>query len=308
MKVLTDLAHLGRERRPVVLAAGFFDGVHMGHRRVIEKTVAGARQIGGVAWVLTFREHPMRVLRPDAAPPLLTSNSQKLKLLEGMKVNGCLLMPFTRKLAALEPEAFIELLAGSVPTLKRILVGENWRFGRKERGDAAMLTSLAAGHGIKVTVIKPVLRSGRVVSSTRVRGEVTGGSMKEVAVLLGRFFSMPGTVVEGRGVGRIIGFPTANVETTSEVLPPFGVYAVKAAVGRRLLNGVLNIGIRPTFGDAGRANVSIEVHLPGFRGNLYGRDIEVFFVRKLRDEKKFSSVEELKRQIRQDVKAAARIL
>ncbi|MDD4872149.1 MAG: bifunctional riboflavin kinase/FAD synthetase [Kiritimatiellae bacterium] len=308
MKIITDLILLSREHRPVVLAAGFFDGLHRGHRCVIDKSVSEARRIGGVAWVLTFDTHPMRILRPGSAPLMLTSNRHKLKLLEKMHIDGCLLMPFTRLLAGLNPEAFVALLSSAVPTLTRIFVGKNWRFGHREEGDAKMLVKLAQKLFIKVTVVKPVLMSGRIISSTRIRKEVAKGNLADAEGMLGRPFSILGTVVKGRAVGRKIGFPTANLKTFNEVLPPFGVYAVHAVIGKRVLDGVVNIGIRPTFGGSNRRKSTIEVHLFKYRGDLYGREVEIFFIRKLRDERRFKSVNDLKKQIERDKRSASKIL
>lgn len=308
MKVITDLAFFIKERRPVVLAAGFFDGLHRGHRKVINKTVTEAKRLGGRAWVLTFDKHPMKVLRPGSAPLLLTSNHHKIRLLEKMCVDGCLLMPFSRQLARFDPEAFVELLSTAIPTLARVFVGENWRFGYREAGDAAMLVKLARKFYVKVTIVKPVFKTGKIVSSTRIRGEVIAGNLVEAAEMLGRPFSILGSVVKGRAVGRKIGFPTANLETFNEVLPPKGVYAVHTLIGRNIVNGVANIGVRPTFPGFGKRKTTIEVHLIGLKKNLYGREIEIFFVKKLRDEKRFGSSGELKEQIEKDVKKALRML
>ena len=308
MKVITNLSLLKKERRPIVLAAGFFDGLHRGHKRVIAKTITAAERIGGAAWVLTFDEHPIKVLRPSSAPLLLTSNRHKLRLLRTLGVDGCLLLPFTRRFASLEPEAFVELLAGATSMLRRVLVGDGWRFGRKERGDAVMLKKLAGRFHIKVTPVEPVLRHGRAVSSTRIREEVARGNLKEAGLMLGRPFSILGTVVGGRAIGRKIGFPTANLETFNEVLPPFGVYAVRTEIGGRFSDGVVNIGVRPTFKGSGGKKATIEAHLLGLNRNLYGREVEVFFIKKLRDEKKFASADDLRKQIEKDVKNARKAL
>ena len=308
MKVIKDLKFFLKERRPVVLAVGFFDGLHRGHRKVINKTVAEAKRLGGIACVLTFDQHPMKILRPVSAPLLLTSNLHKVRLLENMDVDGCLLMPFTRQLAGLEPEAFVKLLSATIPTLSSIFVGENWRFGRRERGDSGMLIRLARRFYIKVTVVKSVLKAGRIVSSTRIREKVASGNLSKAGQMLGRPFSILGNVIRGRAVGRMLGFPTANMETYNEVLPPTGVYAVRVLVGREMINGVANIGVSPTFPGAKKRKTIIEVHLLDVKGNYYGRELEVFFVRKLRDEKRFKSVKALKEQIEKDVRKARAML
>jgi len=308
MKVIKDLKFFLKERHPVVLAAGFFDGIHRGHRRVISKTVAEAKRLGGKAWVLTFHQHPMKILRPASAPLLLTSNRHKVRLLEKMNVDGCLLMPFTRKLAELAPEAFVELLSTTIPTLTRIFVGANWRFGRRERGDAEMLIKLAQRFYIKVTIVQSVIKAGRIVSSTRIREKIASGNLAKAGQMLGRPFSIIGNVIRGRAVGRKLGFPTANLETYNEVLPPTGVYAVHVLVGRNVVNGVANIGVCPTFPGARKRKTIIEVHLLDIKGNLYGRELEIFFVKKLRDEKRFGSVQALKEQIEKDIRETQSIL
>jgi len=308
MKVTTRLVSLKNERKPVVLAAGFFDGLHLGHRKVIGKTVAAAEKCEGTAWVLTFNTHPMSIVRPGSAPLLLTSNRHKLNLLKRMNLDGCLFLPFTKKLARTEPEAFVELLSRAIPRLTRIFVGENWRFGRGEKGNATMLVQLARRKDIGVSVVAPVRKGGRVVSSTRIRDDVVKGRLKEAADMLGRPFSILGTVVKGRAVGRRMGFPTANLETFNEVIPPKGVYAVHAMIGGRIINGAANIGVSPTFPGAARRKINIEVYLIGMNRNLYGREIEVFFVKKLRNEKRFKSVQKLREQIERDVRSSVKML
>ncbi len=308
MKVIKDLKFFQKERCPVVLAVGFFDGLHVGHKKVIGRTVAEAERLGGRAWVMTFDQHPMKVLKPASAPLLLTSNLHKVRLLEKMNVDGCLLMPFTRQLAALEPDAFVELLSEAIPTLTRIYVGENWRFGHREKGDAEMLSTLARRFFIKVTVVKSVLKTGKIVSSTRIRGEVTSGNLAEAGRMLGRPFSILGNVIRGRSIGKKMGFPTANLEAYNEVLPPTGVYAVHVLVGRDVVDGVANIGVSPTFPGAETRSAIIEVYLLDMKRNLYGRELEIFFVKKLRAEKKFESVRALKAQIERDVRETRSIL
>jgi riboflavin kinase/FMN adenylyltransferase len=250
----------------------------------------------------------MKILRPGSAPLLLTSNRHKLRLLGKLDLDGCLLMPFTRELSRMEPEAFVELLSRRIPDLAHVLVGQNWRFGREEKGDARLLVKLARKRGIEATIVAPVFRKERVVSSTRIRAEVACGNLGEAGAMLGRPYSILGTVIHGRAAGRRMGFPTANLETYNEVLPPAGVYAVHALVGKRLVDGVVNIGTRPTFLKSGGGKVVMELHLMDLNRNLYGEEIEVFFAGKLRNERKFTSVARLKHQIALDVKKARNML
>jgi riboflavin kinase/FMN adenylyltransferase len=298
---------MGRERKAVVLAVGFFDGVHKGHRRVIQAAVKRAHKLGGRAWVMTFDPHPMDVLKHGAAPLLLTSTRHKLQLLSGLGIHGCFVMPFTRKLAAIEPEAFVCSLRWAIPTLREIIVGENWRFGRREKGDATLLAQLGREMGFKDTVVKSAVHKGRAISSTRIRGEIMRGDLDEAASMLGRAFSVLGTVVHGKAVGGKLGFPTANMDCHSEALPPCGIYAARALVNGKMRAGVINLGVRPTF-EKRNVKPMLELHLFDFHRNLYGRDLEVFFVKKLRNERRFASVEKLAAQIAKDVAAARRIL
>ena len=308
MKKLTDLTLLKKERRPIALAAGFFDGLHVGHQKVLDRTVARAREINGKAWALTFDTHPLKILDPDSAPPLLTSNRHKLKLLARFDLDGCLLAPFTRELAGLEPVDFVARLRECAPTLAEILVGRNWRFGRKRKGDTDLLSRLGQEMNFRVTLIRPVLRRGRAVSSTRIRNEIRRGRLGEAALLLGRPFSILGTVTGGTTRGRRLGFPTANLDSHGEVVPALGVYAVYALLQKNILGGVVNLGVRPTFSKENNAKPVIEVHLFDLDSELYGRDIEIFFVQKLRNERKFPSEETLKAQIARDVTNARRLL
>lgn len=308
MKRATKLSSLARVRSPVVLAAGFFDGVHRGHQKVIGEAIRRARESGGEAWVLTFDRHPMRVVQPGSAPQLLTSNRHKLALLDRVGVDGCLMLPFTRRTAGMAPDAFVRMLLGSAPSICEILVGRGWRFGRGGKGNVALLRRSAREREILVTAVRPVSRKGKPVSSTRVREEIRAGRLGEAAAMLGRPFSIAGTVGRGRTVGRQLGYPTANLEPDNEVLPPHGVYAVHAALRGRTLAGVLNLGVRPTFGNADTAEETVELHLLDFRGNLYGATIETFFLHRLRHERRFRDLSALRDQIESDIAGTRGIL
>jgi riboflavin kinase / FMN adenylyltransferase len=289
------------------MAAGFFDGVHRGHVKVIERTVCRALELGGEAWMLTFDTHPLRVLNPEAAPLLLTANRHKLALLGRTGVDGCLLLPFTRAQAAVEPEAFVAHLRQYVPSLTEIIVGRNWRFGRHGRGTPGLVSRMGRDTGLRVTVVAPVVYKAETISSTRIRAEVLRGNLNEAAAMLGRPVSILGTVTTGRSIGRKLGFPTANLDPHNEVLPPHGVYAVRATIGGRLREGVMNFGLRPTVAD-GLSIPTLELHVFDFSGDLYGEDIEVFFVDFLREERKFDSLETMRRAIAMDIVSAQEAL
>jgi riboflavin kinase / FMN adenylyltransferase len=308
MRVYTEPSRLGSIRRPIVMAAGFFDGLHRGHQRVLSKTLKRARDLGGQAWVLTFDIHPLKLLRPEVAPRMLTSTGHKLMLFESLGVDGCLLLPFTRRLADMEPAAFVDWLCGAAPALRELHVGRNWRFGKREAGNVALLRRLGLRRNFSVSAATPVRLGGKTVSSTRIRDAILGGRLGEATRMLGRPFSVLGTVVPGRQVGRQLGFPTANLQPHNEVLPPCGVYAVRARLGHRMLDGVASYGTRPTFESPSGAPPVLELHLLDFRGNVYGKQIEIFFVARLRAERRFASTQKLCEQMTRDVACAREVL
>jgi len=308
VKVVNDIRGLGQAGRPLFLAAGFFDGVHRGHGKVIARAVAAADSRGGRAWVMTFEPHPERLLHPESAPLLLTSHEHKLRLLALHGINGALVLPFTRELAALEPAAFVDLLIEGIPALAEILVGRNWRFGSGGHGSTRTLARMLPPRGVGVQIVNPVTRAGKPISSTRIRNEILRGNLDEAALMLGRRYSILGTVVRGRGIGRRLGYPTANLDVHNEVLPPDGVYAVRALAGGKEHNGVLSIGSRPTFGACRGNPASAEVHMPDFDGCLYGQDVEVSIVRQIRSQVAFGSTARLKDRIARDIRVAREIL
>ncbi len=305
MRVVRQAADVPRNAGPLALAAGFLDGVHLGHRRVIRAARERALAAGGQTWVLTFDPHPLRVLRPASAPLLITPLPLKLRILEGLGVEGCLVRNFTPEFARLEPEEFVAELATGLPGLAGIAVGAGWRFGHRGVGDAALLTRLAARHGFAVDLVPPVEVGGSPVSSTRVRQAVAAGDMAAAAALLGRRFSVEGVVEPGRRIGRELGFPTANVAALAELHPPPGVYAVQAQIDGRGMGGAAYIGTRPTYG-AGGAPV-LEVFLFDFDGDLYGRTLEVAFIERLRGDETFPDAAALQARIALDVDRARRL-
>ena len=307
MKKSKSLTILKKRSRPIFLAAGFFDGIHLGHRKVLDATIAAARDNGGEAWVLSFDVHPMKLIDPSKAPLLLTSAVHKLMLLRRLDLDGCILLPFTRQFADLHADDFIRQLKSSAPMLAEIFVGKNWRFGKGGAGSPALLAKLGKELGFTVTIATPLVRKKTPVSSTRIRKLIIDGRLSDASLMLGRDVSVLGTVCAGRQIGRQLGFPTANLDPHSEALPPQGVYAVRALVGREIINGVLNLGTRPTF-DQCNKSLLMELHLLDFNRKLYGQNIEVSFIKRLRNERKFSSRDDLKAQIARDTEMAASIL
>ncbi len=308
MKVITDLSTVRKSGKPIVMAAGFFDGVHKGHRKVLDAARDEAGRLGGKTWVMTFDVHPMKVLSPRKRPPLITAVPHKLKILEELKIDACLLYPFTRKTAAMPAEAFLRSLKDSIRPLREIVVGRNWRFGKGGEGNTRMLSRLCSEMDVNVRVVNPVIRGGQPVSSTRIRTLILKGELRSAEKMLGRPVSIYGTVVRGKRMARGLGFPTANLKTEGEVLPPFGVYAVLVYVDRKTYPGVLNFGTRPTFARGATSKPVVEIHVMNYSADLYGKNIEVFFVEKLRNEKHFSTRDDLKKQIDMDVRLASAVL
>ena len=295
-----ELAALG----PAYLAVGVFDGVHLGHQAVIRRAVADAqRERGAAAVVVTFDPHPLRVLRPDAAPRLLTNTSHKLQFFAALGATHCLALPFDQTLAATPPETFITSLAAAARPLREVCVGFNWSFGRGRAGNLDLLTRLGEQHGFVVVGLPSINVDGETVSSTLIRQAVETGDLDRAARMLGRPFTVLGTVVAGQQLGRQLGFPTANLAAHNEQFPPNGVYAVAARWRGAAYPGVVNLGFRPTVAQPGGERL-LELHLFDFDRQIYGDDVEVEFRTFLRPERKFASVDELRAQIVKDAAAA----
>lgn len=310
MQVLDHPINFRRQPGPLVLATGFFDGVHLGHRQVLQSAIERAREIGGHAWVLTFEQQPLAVLAPSKCPPLLSTPEERVERLAEVGMDGVLMLPFTRRMAVQRPESFVRWLCGrrrsgqSITRLAEIRCGANWRFGRQASGTPELLAELGREYGFKVVVVPYADYQGIEISSTRIRIAVNEGRLADAAAMLGRDFSVRGRVVHGRGVGRTLGIATANLQMQTEVLPPVGVYAVRVSVGGEVYPGVVNLGYCPTFVPQRAEKPLLEAHLIGYSGDLYNQIIEVNFRRYLRAEKRFDSAEALMSQMRKDIAAA----
>jgi riboflavin kinase/FMN adenylyltransferase len=303
MEILDSISELGQLEGPLFLAIGVFDGVHLGHRAVISTSARHAHSADGTPVVVTFDPHPAKVLRPENSPHLITSTPHKIALIRALGVAHLLIIHFDEKFAATSPEQFAAQLAASAKPLREICVGHEWSFGHNRAGNLAMLRDLGMRHHFNVVGIAPVKVNGAVVSSTAIRARIERGDFAGAAALLGRDYTILGTVKEGARLGRQLGFPTANLSAHSEQFPPDGVYFVEAWLEGVLHHGVVNIGVRPTVaGEKGER--LIELHLLDFHRDIYGADVEVRFVKFMRPEKKFENVEALGQQIASDVKAA----
>jgi len=305
MRIIRGLPSVPPERRPSAVALGVFDGVHLGHRAILGAAVAHARATGSPALACTFEPHPLEVLQPDRAPLPITTLDERLALIGACGVDGAVVLDFTRELAAVEPEAFVKDVLVDRLAAQQVIVGFNHRFGRGARGDADMLRDLGRGLGFSVDVIEPLMVDGAPVSSTAIRGALGRGDLDAAARMLGRPYTLPGKVVAGAGRGRTLGFPTANVAPDRPVLVAPGVYACQAEIGGQTRRAVVNVGVRPTFGEDALA---VEAYLLDFSGDVYGQTIRLLFVSRLREEKRFPSVDALRAQIAVDVDTARRRL
>jgi riboflavin kinase/FMN adenylyltransferase len=284
-------------RRPIV-ALGNFDGLHRGHQKIVERVCRQAREQGATAVVMTFDPHPPRIVRPDKAPPLLMTSAQRVEALRKAGVDGVAFVRFTHEMSQWEPEAFVrDVIAGWLHPAE-VWVGGNFLFGRDRSGNFSLLRSLGLRYGFRAEQIDPVRYRDFVVSSTRVRRLVTEGRVDEAAALLGHYHFIDGTVVPGAGRGRSIGIPTANLSTENELLPPLGVYATAVTIGRTVHRAITNIGVRPTFETGGVP--TIETHIFGLNDDLYGRELRLSFVLRLRAEQTFPDAAALVAQIRAD--------
>ena len=292
---------------PLYLAIGVFDGVHLGHRSVLLRALADARAGDGQAVAVTFNPHPAKVLAKARAPRLLTATAHKIRLIQALGIESVLVIPFTVEFAQTRAEDFVQELHGACRPLKEICVGHEWCFGRGRAGNLEMLRQMGDRLGFDEVGVPAVQIDGKIVSSTAIRASVEAGNLARAARLLGRDYSILGTVVRGDQIGRSLGFPTANLSAHNEQFPPNGVYAVTALWRDRALHGVVNLGVRPTITCASGERL-LELHLFDFHEDIYGEDIEVTFKGCIRPERKFATLEALKGQIASDVTEARRIL
>jgi riboflavin kinase/FMN adenylyltransferase len=304
LRSIPDLVHLPG---PLFLAIGVFDGVHRGHQAVISTSADHARSANGTPVVVTFDPHPMKVLRPSKAPHLLTATQHKIELIRDLGVRHLLVINFDKAFAATEPEDFVKQLVTNSKPLREICVGHEWSFGKARRGNLDLLGRLGAQFDFQVVGIPAVtLGSGEPVSSTAIRHAIEAGDLAKAAEMLGRKYTILGTVVQGEHLGKKIGFPTANLSAHNEQFPPNGVYFAHATLDGIVHPGVVNLGYRPTVSREKSQRV-LEIYLFDFDQEIYGKDIEVQFVQFLRPEQKFENLDTLARQIELDVQQARKL-
>jgi riboflavin kinase/FMN adenylyltransferase len=292
------VARFGSSGAKTALTVGNFDGLHLGHQKILRSVVERGHATGGIASAVTFDPHPLRILRPAEAPPLISTLAQRLAGFEELGLAAALVLRFDRKLSQLEPEEFVRAILVDQLQVGGILVGENFRFGHRQSGDVRLLAELGRRLGFAVEIVPAVVVRGEVVSSTAIRRHVQAGRVSLAARLLGRPFALTGTIRPGTGRGRSVVFPTLNLAPEQELLPAIGVYATETQVAGQLYRSATNVGRRPTF-DGGP--LTIESHLLDFSDTITAGPMEVRFWERLREEKKFSGAEALRAQIAADL-------
>ncbi|HEV7968500.1 MAG TPA: bifunctional riboflavin kinase/FAD synthetase [Candidatus Acidoferrales bacterium] len=298
---IEDWASCFGDATGAAVSVGTFDGLHIGHQKILQSVRERARASGQRAAAITFDPHPMRVLRPDRAPLMIQTLSQRLAGFEQIGLDAALVLQFDRALSLVSPQEFIERILVGGLRVGAILVGANFRFGHRGAGDVRLLSEQGTCDGFDVEIIPPVEIGGQIVSSTAIRALVASGDVAGAIPLLARAFSLTGEIRAGQGRGRTILFPTLNLAPEQELLPKLGVYATESAVGGKRYASVTNVGTRPTFNGTG---VTVESHLFGFNENVTGGPMEVHFHARIRDEQKFSGADALRAQIARDIEAA----
>ncbi|MBM3823921.1 MAG: bifunctional riboflavin kinase/FAD synthetase [Verrucomicrobia bacterium] len=307
MRVFGQPSELDAGGREVCAAIGMFDGVHRGHQAVLQAARDLARSGDGLAVVVTFDPHPRRVLTPEQSPALLQSIPQKLSVLESLGMDAVWLISFDLAFSRIEGLDFLNIMKSGFGRLRAVFLGSDFHFGHKRSGNATVLERWGAREGVEACAVASVSCAGGTVSSTRVREAVSGGQLDGAAAMLGRPFELAGWVRRGDQVGRKLGFPTANLEIEGRVHPPRGVYAARCRHEGRWLGAAVNIGLRPTL-TVPTPHLQIEAHLLDWEGDCYEKELRLEFLKRIRDEQRFESTEELRRQIASDIEAVRRLV
>jgi len=303
MKVVYDAAALDPGPRPVCAAIGVFDGVHLGHQHVLRETIAEAALHQAVSAVVTFDRHPNSIVAPARVPPLIYALDKKLEVIASLGVEAAYVIRFDKAFSQIPGETFLRGLARDFRQIKSICVGDGFMFGAGRSGNVALLQKLGGELGYTLHALRDVEMDGQSVSSTRIRDAVRAGDFAQAGRMLGRSYALRGTVIQGEQLGRKLGFPTANLDVTGLLTPPPGIYAAEAQVGIARHRAAVNIGHRPTVHSAD-PQLHVEAHLLDFNGDIYGQALELVFLKKLREETRFPTVEALREQIAEDIKQA----
>ena len=304
MSVEEELAGL-TPQKGMLLTIGVFDGVHLGHKYLLSELVEQARLKDLISGVVTFKQHPQRLLKPQSSLPFLTNLPQKIKLLKDEGVEAIITLSFTLELAQTGTHQFVSLLQKCL-RMRGLVLGPDFALGRNKEGNVAVLRALGQSMNFSLTVVPEITINGEVVSSTAIRNTLSRGNMRKVHDMLGRYFSLEGRVISGTGRGVELGFPTANLDIDPErALPADGIYATWTYIENQRYQSVTNIGKRPTFGESEQ---TVEVYILNFQGNLYRHELKIDIIKRLRREQRFDTIEALKKQIEEDIKQARAIL
>jgi len=308
MEVIYGLKNYKKEyfRNPVV-AIGTFDGVHKAHVLIINKAVALARQNARTSVIMTFSPHPRQIIEKKERPVLLTSLRHRIQLIKQLKPDVCLVVSFNKRFVNLGARQFLKKIVRNKLQASQVVVGEKFNFGKGQEGNAGLLYRFQGEYNFKATIVKPLKRDNVIISSSRIRSLIEQGKLTVASRLLGRRFSILGTVIHGRKRGHVLGVPTANIDPHQEVVPPEGVYAVRIFLKKRWHRGALYIGRQPTFYKEKRKKV-IEVHILNFEKKIYGQNLEIVFMRRIRSDKRFDSVLSLKKQMFRDINRVKKLL
>ncbi len=304
MEIIRDLSKIGTLKNPVA-TIGNFDGVHMGHRQIFRKLKRAAKDLGGVSVVITFAPHPLKVLPSGKKLSLISTYEEKEQLLQASGIDYLIVIPFTKEFASLTATEFVRDVLVRAIGIRKLIIGYDYAFGRNREGNIGLLRRLGGEYGFAVEVLEPIWDGKTIFSSTIIRRMIKDGNVRDVVAPLGRHFSLGGKVVHGHNRGKALGFPTANLQTEKELIPKNGVYAVKVKIDQTMYDGACNIGPNPTFGDEA---VAIEIFIFDFAGDLYGRELLVYFVERIRDERKFADAAALQKAITADVARCKDIL
>ncbi len=301
MEIIEGIENIQKPFRNPVITLGNFDGIHIGHQRIFQKVIDTAKRMGGESVAITFEPHPLKVLSPERCPPLITPFRKKMMFMEQTGIEKVLCLRFTKTFSEISPPDFIKTILLERVGAKKIIIGYNYRFGKGKAGTVDSLKKICASFGIDVEVVEAFIIDDIPVSSSKIRELIREGEVEKATKLLGREYLIIGKVIPGTQRGRHLGFPTANLEMTEELYPKTGVYAVRVEWNHQCFNGLANLGFNPTFQTQ---ILSLEVHLLNFNQEIYGEEIQVSFIRRIRNEVRFSSLQGLIDQIKRDIEWA----
>ena len=304
METIFGIDRLTRRLVNPVVTLGNFDGIHLGHQKIFERVKTEASRMGGESVVITFEPHPLKVLSPKSCPPLLTPLRKKILLIEQLGMEVVLCIEFTRTFSEISPSDFVKNILVDKVGAHKVIVGYNFHFGKNKKGNPQTLKQMGSLFNLQVEIIDSLIIEGTTVSSSKIRELIKKGQVEKASRLLGRHYSISGKVIEGAKRGHLLGFPTANLEIFKELTPLHGVYAVEVQWNGQSFNGVANVGQNPTFQTEGEGKISSEVYILDFNQDIYGEEIQIDFVRRIRGEARFDSIAQLITQIQKDIEWA----